>query len=373
MASHARRRSVSSSSSSSSSSPGGNKYNNLHTSTQLYGGTGTAPTGARLAGDFSGRDLYSDSQQHRAPSMSGPGFPNSPPPSYDSPPYGGQNQEFIRMPGEQPHFAPPAGPPPSFHAAHGPGFPAAELDKPGYNAPDFPTSPQDAPRFPLTIGGTTESRERGFHLPGFPHHGSQQPQSPPPSGPPPRATPPPSGYRVPLTATAAFPVQQAGQPVTRDLDGSPVFIGSALLERSVHPCKIVPNLQPPCRVPYGGGEFEHQGRFDLLPFDPQTMEWVPTSQGRIPAGRRPVDGGYEEHGGKLYHALGVVQNVEVPGKTGEHLVRASVHSLLNRTKTSVLAVFVRFRVGQMLHSEAESMSCANTRFCMYTSLICTSP
>jgi len=49
------------------------------------------------------------------------------------------------------------------------------------------------------------------------------------------------------------------------------------------------------------------------------MEWVPTSHGRIPQGRRPVEGGYEDHGGKLYHALANYQGIRVPGKTGEHL------------------------------------------------------
>jgi len=49
------------------------------------------------------------------------------------------------------------------------------------------------------------------------------------------------------------------------------------------------------------------------------MEWVRTSGGRIPSGRRPVEGGYEESGEKLYHAVGLVKGVKVPGKTGEHL------------------------------------------------------
>ena len=61
------------------------------------------------------------------------------------------------------------------------------------------------------------------------------------------------------------------------------------------------------------------------------MEFVRTSHGHVPAGRRPVEGGYEEdYGGgepkKLYHALALIrfgdQEVLVPGKTGLHLVRA---------------------------------------------------
>jgi hypothetical protein len=132
---------------------------------------------------------------------------------------------------------------------------------------------------------------------------------------------PPSGYRVPLTTTSAFPdTQQTGHPPCNDADGvSPIFIGSALFPNSVHPCKIAPHLSPFARVPYGGAEYYHHGRYDLLPFDPKTMELVPTSYGRIPHGRYPIEGGYEENGAKLYHAIGRVNGVRVPGKTGVHL------------------------------------------------------
>ncbi|KAI0689994.1 hypothetical protein BC835DRAFT_1281783, partial [Cytidiella melzeri] len=136
----------------------------------------------------------------------------------------------------------------------------------------------------------------------------------------------PSGYRVPLTTSQSFPsISEAGQPVSYDLGGrSPIYMGSALMERSVHPCKIAPALTPVCRVPYDGREFEHNGRYDLLPFDPNTMEWVRADSGRLPVGRRPVEGGYESHGAKLYHALAVVNGVKVPGKVGEHLGAAHV-------------------------------------------------
>ncbi|KAI0367790.1 hypothetical protein BV20DRAFT_1037508 [Pilatotrama ljubarskyi] len=137
--------------------------------------------------------------------------------------------------------------------------------------------------------------------------------------------PPPSGFRVPLTDAAPFPTEQAGQPAAYDADGrTPVYLGSALFGNSVHPCKIVPSFNPPARVAYGGQELEHRGRYDLLPFDPNTMEWVPTSHGQIPHGRRPIEGGYEENGGKLYHALATIHGVSVPGKTGTHLGGANV-------------------------------------------------
>jgi hypothetical protein len=93
--------------------------------------------------------------------------------------------------------------------------------------------------------------------PGFPNPSGAPPAMP--SHPPAygvRQGPPPSGYRVPLGSGQPFPQQAAGAPPFRDADGSPVFIGSAIFEKpdSVHPCKIAPHLNPPARVPYGGGE-----------------------------------------------------------------------------------------------------------------------
>lgn len=49
------------------------------------------------------------------------------------------------------------------------------------------------------------------------------------------------------------------------------------------------------------------------------MEFVPTSHGRVPSGRRPVEGGYEENGTKLYHGIANFNGIRIPGKTGEHL------------------------------------------------------
>ena len=49
-----------------------------------------------------------------------------------------------------------------------------------------------------------------------------------------------------------------------------------------------------------------------------------TGAGRVPPGKRPVEGGYEEGGEALFHAMAVVDGVNVPGKTGVHLVRAFI-------------------------------------------------
>ncbi|KAI4520695.1 hypothetical protein K525DRAFT_248388 [Schizophyllum commune Loenen D] len=154
---------------------------------------------------------------------------------------------------------------------------------------------------------------------------------------------PTSGYRIPISSTRAFPAKpegvriELGAPVCYDLDGSPVYIGSALLKDSVQPCKIMAQMQTIllidililryASVPYGGTELLHTGRYELLPFLPMQMEWVKTSNGRVPEGKKAVDGGYESSGHKLYHALGMINGVRVPGKTGEHLRRTDLFCL----------------------------------------------
>ena len=230
--------------------------------------------------------------------------------------------------------------PPGINASSGP-VPGGEASSyfspagapPQPSQPAHPSQSGEVPWF-LREPGTEPVRDQhpprtepDFPNPN-PHHTSQQPPQYQPSrvvgdaggGQPPQNVPP-SGYRLPLGPNAQFPPPgQLGRPPTTDFDGStPVFIGSAIFPDSVHPCKIIPSLLPPCRVAYGDTEVEHHGRYDLLPIT-QDMEWVPTRNGQIPPGRRPVEGGYESNGGKLYHALGSIQGVYVPGKAGDHLV-----------------------------------------------------
>ncbi|KAI5474180.1 hypothetical protein MNV49_003989 [Pseudohyphozyma bogoriensis] len=171
----------------------------------------------------------------------------------------------------------------------------------------------------------SEKNEKGI----FSHHHSQQQQQyPAPSGPPPSygapASTPPAGLRIPSTTTAPFPLQAlaasgTGDAPFRDVGGEPVYVCSALLGGSVCPTKCAPHLPGYVRYPYGGQEKEHQGRFDILPIT-QAMEWVPASHGQIPKGRTPVEGGFEENGAHLFHAMvSIAGDLRVPGKTGLHL------------------------------------------------------
>ncbi|KAI1791655.1 hypothetical protein LXA43DRAFT_388915 [Ganoderma leucocontextum] len=129
---------------------------------------------------------------------------------------------------------------------------------------------------------------------------------------------------VPLSLHPEFPWEHAGEAPAWDLDGTPVYLGTTLFNGGWHPCKVKPYCHFKARVSYGGKEYEHPGMCHLLPFNPATMEWVPTSRGKIPHGRRPVEGGYEEIGGDmLYHALAMVDGVRVPGKAGLHLAHGA--------------------------------------------------
>ncbi|KAH8826650.1 hypothetical protein DL96DRAFT_1289785 [Flagelloscypha sp. PMI_526] len=163
------------------------------------------------------------------------------------------------------------------------------------------------PQFP--VGGMG-----GPPMPSMPHdpHHAGGPAAP-------HSQAPPSGFRVPMNSNSPFPNQnQLGQPPAWDHGGQPLYFASVLFERSVHPAKAGDHLGGKVAVSYGGQE-QSAPRFDLLPFDPTTMELIPTSRGQIPHGRRPVEGGYEENGEKLYHAIGQISGVRVPGKTGVHL------------------------------------------------------
>jgi len=217
--------------------------------------------------------------------------------------------------------------------------------------------------------GGERSGEESFR---DPNGGADRRQTlPPPQAQPPPSRPPKSGFRIQLDhSDVEFPPSsQTGPPVCLDTDGeSPVYIGTATLhDVSLHPCKICPSSNPPCRIPYGGDEIEHHGKYDLLPITPD-MEWVPTRNGEIPPGRRPVQGGYESNGEKLYHAVGKINGMDVPGKTGRHLVSGSLLSIhVGFPRDSNLG-----RVLQTYLLVLTNTSSTNTTFCKQRSTRCLS-
>ena len=183
---------------------------------------------------------------------------------------------------------------------HAPQMPQPPLTPHPYPPMDLPYPPMDLPS-PQPIPRTQ---------PPPPSHATVSP-----------ATRDVSTLRISLAAGSGFPWARAGSAPTSDQDRSPVFLGVAAFHNGMHPCKIRPNSNPMTWVSYGGKEYSHTGMAYVLPFDRTTMEWVPASDGRIPYGRTPVEGGYEQLGGqRLFHALAVVQGVKVPGKVGTHTV-----------------------------------------------------
>jgi hypothetical protein len=136
--------------------------------------------------------------------------------------------------------------------------------------------------------------------------------------------PPLSGYRVRVKEGEPFPTELAGTAPFRDADTDRlVYLGSVHHDEDVVvPCKIIPEFDPPAGFPYGDDE-EWSNNYEVLPFDSSKMEWVKTSEGHIPEGRRPIEGGFD-YGERLFHAYAVIDGFQVPGKTSESLGSARV-------------------------------------------------
>ncbi|KAK7685768.1 hypothetical protein QCA50_011114 [Cerrena zonata] len=113
-----------------------------------------------------------------------------------------------------------------------------------------------------------------------------------------------------------FPPDRAGLSIFDDDARNQIFLGSALLieqgknSESLQPCPVAvaTSTSFSCRVMVNGQEKEHDGHWELLPFDPERMEWVSTWKGSLSSNRTPVEGGYEtidpdSAQASLYHAL----------------------------------------------------------------------
>lgn len=137
---------------------------------------------------------------------------------------------------------------------------------------------------------------------------------------------PPREKRIWMHTNRTLPQSLIATAPFKDGDGSPVLVGSALIDGEVRPCKITLSRLgdagfTPVRLAYRGKEIVHNGVYEVLKVDEDTMEWVDARNGRLPRGRAPVEGGYDREGRRLYYAVTTINGFRVPGETAEHDVR----------------------------------------------------
>jgi hypothetical protein len=126
---------------------------------------------------------------------------------------------------------------------------------------------------------------------------------------------PRSGYRTQFAQNQAQPLATLDPKAPFvDVDGTtPIYVGSAYIDGAVVPCKVVVQDRLRAFVPYYGECVIED--FTILRIDLSRMEWVLASNGEVPTGREPVEGGWEPSYGRFFHAYGDVGGVKVPGKT----------------------------------------------------------
>ncbi|KAH7102992.1 hypothetical protein BKA62DRAFT_698263 [Auriculariales sp. MPI-PUGE-AT-0066] len=133
--------------------------------------------------------------------------------------------------------------------------------------------------------------------------------------------PPQHAIPVDLRNGGRFPSLGLTGPPPTSCREYPVFIGLAPYMGGLVPCKVVNSTC--AKIGHTYKEYQIDGPFFVVPLNPLMMEWVHTSHGKIPHGRRPVEAGFEHTGEALYHAVGLVDGVRVPGKAGEHLIKGA--------------------------------------------------
>ncbi|KAJ3536607.1 hypothetical protein NM688_g6813 [Phlebia brevispora] len=129
----------------------------------------------------------------------------------------------------------------------------------------------------------------------------------------------PDGVHVFMHIDASLPYRLAqiqpsfftsAQTETVEVANSPVYLGSVVTDDglSVQPCRLYRSTAGwMCEYSYRGLRcWRREGHVYMLNLDPGEMEWVSTSEGRIPRGRLPIPAGHEQDGRsgllKLFHA-----------------------------------------------------------------------
>jgi hypothetical protein len=127
---------------------------------------------------------------------------------------------------------------------------------------------------------------------------------------------PRSGFRTRFVKNQAQPLGTLDPkaPFVEKDGTTPTYVGSAYLDDgAVIPCKVVVQDKLRAFAPYHGEKAVED--FSILHVDLSRMEWIVTSNGEIPVGREPVEGGWEPDRPRLFHSYGDVGGVKVPGKT----------------------------------------------------------
>lgn len=132
------------------------------------------------------------------------------------------------------------------------------------------------------------------------------------------------GPRVRVDAGNVFPDEAVvGVAPFRDLEGRPLYVGTAVLDDRAIPCQIDPRALEARRPATRKVRQAEPVRYDVLVIS-SSMQWVPAMYGEIPVGRQPVHGGHENSSPHLYHAIARIGNTFIPGKTSPDLGGALV-------------------------------------------------
>ena len=132
--------------------------------------------------------------------------------------------------------------------------------------------------------------------------------------------------RKPLNGKEALTTAMAqsfGEHIPNEMDSNKWFFASVLHEGSITPSWAYPSGTPSYFAYEGTTVATCTGPYSILPYLRDRMVLVPATDGKIPAGVTPVEGGKDKQGRLLYHAVGWISGSgkgRMMGMAAEHLV-----------------------------------------------------
>ncbi|CAD5112495.1 DgyrCDS1710 [Dimorphilus gyrociliatus] len=94
-------------------------------------------------------------------------------------------------------------------------------------------------------------------------------------------------------------------------DGEPFYVGRTLHGNNLIPGKVKLS-QGKCYVPFGGQEHSSSNYEILVQTEDIMFDWLPASNGAIPAGA--IIGGYKSDGKRMFVGRALHNNKQIPGK-----------------------------------------------------------